>query len=55
MFYHWWIYTHIINTSWFMWGIAWTLLGLNFAMPVMIWYIMSSRSPFRHDDEASKK
>lgn len=49
LFYHSWIYEHILNTAWFVRYATWTLFLFNFVLPVVIWYTMSSRNPFRRE------
>ncbi|MFC4101816.1 hypothetical protein [Paenibacillus xanthanilyticus] len=49
MMYHWWIYEYVVNTAWFVQGVAWTLFLFNFALPVIVWFTMSSRNPLRRE------
>ncbi|MFB9328511.1 hypothetical protein ACFFSY_21470 [Paenibacillus aurantiacus] len=51
--YHWWIYEYVVNTSWFVRGFTWLLFLINFALPVIVWFTMSSRNPFRRDENAA--
>jgi hypothetical protein len=43
--YHSWVYIHIINTPWFMWTIVSITFGFNFLLPLIVWYVFSSRRP----------
>jgi len=42
-FYHSWIYTHVLNTAWFMWTVVFSVLGINLLAPVIVWYFLIGR------------
>lgn len=46
-FYHWWIYTHILNATWFVWTIVVFVFLFNVIGPILIWLRINSKSiPF---------
>jgi hypothetical protein len=41
--YHMWIYTHLINTKWFLWTAVVFIFSLNILAPLLMWIITSSK------------
>lgn len=40
-FYHFWLYTHLLNTKWFLWTVIWMIFGFNIIGPIIVWYVMN--------------
>ncbi|MFC4324072.1 hypothetical protein [Litchfieldia salsa] len=50
--YHTWIYEHILNTRWMVWGIVATVFLANLLGPIHIWFVMNSKSmPFKKKEQ----
>lgn len=45
--YHTWIYTHVINSNWFLWSVVIIIFAFNFIAPILMWLIMSSNISFK--------
>ncbi|MCX7571174.1 hypothetical protein OS242_14575 [Tumebacillus sp. DT12] len=41
--YHNWVYVHVLNTPWFVWGIVLIVLTFNLLSPVILWITFSGR------------
>ncbi len=46
-FYDSWIYREVLNAGWFVRMCVWAVLLVNVVMPAIIWYLYSSRLPFK--------
>lgn len=54
--YHSWIYENILNTKWFVWTIVIGVFTFNFLGPILVWFVMNSKSiPFLHKLVRRKK
>lgn len=42
-----WFYVHVINSSWLVWTLVVAIFGVNFLMPVLIWFLMADRNPLK--------
>ena len=40
---HSWVYIHIINTKWFVWGIVIIVSALNIVGPIILWLIVNGK------------
>lgn len=45
-YYHLWIYTNILNTTWFVWIIVIAVLGANLFAPILLWFIFRGKRVF---------
>jgi hypothetical protein len=43
-FYHSWLYEQVINTTWFMWIVVYTVLGINLLSPLIVWYFINGKT-----------
>ena len=47
--YHSWFYEYILNTPYFLWTVVVFVFGFNFLGPVLVWFVMNSKSiPLLH-------
>jgi len=54
-FYDSWIYREVLNAAWFVRVCVVAVLLANVVMPVVIWYLFSSRMPFKKLRERWKR
>ena len=41
--YHSWLYVHVFNTTWFVWGIVILVGVINFLAPVILWFLFNGK------------
>ncbi len=46
-FYQTWLYREVINSVWMLRTITFLVLISNLLSPIVIWFLMSSRNPFK--------
>jgi hypothetical protein len=42
--YHSWIYVHVLNTTPFLWTVVISVFAFNFLGPILVWFVMNSKS-----------
>lgn len=54
--YHSWIYQYVLNTKFFVWTIIISVFVFNLLGPILVWFVMNSRSiPFLNKLTKNKK